>query len=464
VVTTGQQPQLFGGPLYVLYKALTAVRTARDVERRSGRPCLAVFWVAADDHDWAEVASVSFLDRDERLRRITLEAPPGRSGRAVGPSLLPPSIGAEVAAFLDALEADRSGSDWDGALREAYVEGRSFTEAFVAVASSWLPDLPVAFLDAAHPEVRRASTPLFRQVLERSTDVEEALARGTREVETRGYAPQLAHIESAIPLFRDGEEGRFRLRASRGRAIQFDGRGDARSEDEILSEIEAEPDRYSPSAALRPVVESFLLPVEETVLGPGEIAYWAQLAPLFDCLDTRMPGIRPRDSWRVVDGRVKRLLERIGITADDARDPTAAAARLVAAHRPAGVVARLADLGASLSREYEALAETVGEELPGLRSAVGKSRKRALDAVQELGDTVDRAVRDGERTRFAQLDRATAHLYPEGEPQERRLATWQYLMRHGRNFLDAARAASGIDPTGGGWPSRDAVAGASPQE
>jgi len=82
VVTTGQQPLLFGGPLYVLYKALTALRSAREIELRSGRPCLAVFWVAADDHDWAEVASVEFLDRDGRLRRIAVEPPACDRNRA----------------------------------------------------------------------------------------------------------------------------------------------------------------------------------------------------------------------------------------------------------------------------------------------------------------------------------------------------------------------------------------------
>ena len=109
VVTTGQQPQLFGGPLYVLYKALSAVRAAARIERELDTPCVAVFWVAADDHDWPEVATVSYLDRDEQLRRLKLTAPPDRAGRPVGPSLLPAEVEELTREFLDSLETRETG-------------------------------------------------------------------------------------------------------------------------------------------------------------------------------------------------------------------------------------------------------------------------------------------------------------------------------------------------------------------
>jgi len=132
VVSTGQQPQLFGGPLYVLYKALTAVRTAAQLERRLGTPCLAVFWVAGDDHDWLEVASIGYLDSEERLSHLTIPPPPDRTGRSVGPSVLPPGIGAHVEAFLGSLETHEAGERWSGILSEHYRAGQSFTSAFVA--------------------------------------------------------------------------------------------------------------------------------------------------------------------------------------------------------------------------------------------------------------------------------------------------------------------------------------------
>jgi bacillithiol biosynthesis cysteine-adding enzyme BshC len=458
VVTTGQQPQLFGGPLYVLYKGLTAVRAAAEIERRTGRPCLAVFWVAADDHDWQEVASVDFLDREERLQRLTVAPTRGRAHRSVGPSPLPDLIGSVVGEFLGALETSPTGQAWTAALEEAYVPGRSFTEAFISVAGSWFRDLPIAFLDSAHPELRRSAIPLLSEVIERNDEVREALGLGAMAVEASGFEPQLAHMERAIPLFRDGGLERFRLRAGPD-GIQVDSAGEHASEHDLVAEIEAEPGRFSPSAALRPILESWLLPVARTVLGPGEIAYWTQLQPLFDRLDVRMPSVQPRDSWRVIETRVQRLLEKVGISAEEARHPESIRRRILESNRPASVMQRLNDLDERMVREYDALASAVDSELPGLRSAVGKSRKRARDAVRELGSTVDRVVADRQHIVLGQLDRIVAHLYPEGDPQERRITASAFLASHGRRFLDGACHAAEIGRGSGAGPPGSGVAG-----
>lgn len=463
-VTTGQQPQLFGGPLYVLYKALTAVRHAVQLERRLGVPCIAVFWVAGDDHDWMEVASVRYLDRDERLGKLVLAPPPGRAGLSVGPSTLPADIRQQTADFLGSLEMHEAGAPWHEVLSAEYVPDRTFTDAFIAVAVSWTRGLPIAFLDSSHAAVRRGSIPLVRQVVESRATVDHALEEGASRVEGLGYVPQLTHVSGAIPLFREGETARTRLRGLAQR-LQVEESGASRDVADVLAEVEAEPERYSPSAALRPVLESWLLPVASTVLGPGETAYWAQLGPLFTALGVSMPDLVPRDSWRVVEPRIERLLDRAGVSPEDLRDGGAkAAADVVKRSHPRTVEAALLRIEDELERSFGALEETVAADLPGLRSAVGKSRSQSFSAVAGLRKTVDRMTRERERTTLSQLQRAALNLYPGGVPQERAFATWTYLSRHGDRFLEAVRAAC---PPGGSpaLPGPDGdIAGASAAE
>jgi bacillithiol biosynthesis cysteine-adding enzyme BshC len=464
VVTTGQQPQLFGGPLYVLYKALTAVRAAATIESELGVPCVAVFWVAGDDHDWREVASVGYLDREEKLSHLELPVPHERDGRPVGPSILPREIEDLSDEFLHALETRDVGERWLVTLREHYAPGRSFTEAFIGVASSLLRGLPIAFLDSAHPDVRRAAIPFFKEVLEGRGRVENALRRGTDAVVDLGYRAQLNHSPCAIPLFRDGAAGRYRLRTTSG-PIQVDRDGRSMELPDLLAEARAEPQRFSPSAALRPALESWLLPVGATVLGPGEMAYWAQLGPLFGALEVPMPVVLPRDSWRVVEPRVARLLRKTDVSADDLRDGGAAAtAGLVERSRPRSVEEALLTLEDRLEGEFETLKGTVASDLPGLRSAVGKSRSQAFSALATLRKTLDAMTRDREGAAIEQLRRAAANLYPDGIPQERAVATWVYLARHGGEFVDAAIAAALGPPAGDAVPRVDGVAGASPAE
>lgn len=464
VVTTGQQPQLFGGPLLVLYKALSAVRAAADLERRLGSPCLAVFWVAADDHDWPEVASVGYLDREENLCRVEIPAPPDRAGRPVGPSPLPPEIRERIREFIGSLETHEAGEPWLDLLKDQYVPGRSFTDAFIGVASRWMGGLPIAFLDSAHPEVRQASSPLVQRVLEGREVVDEALRRGTDAVSDLGHRAQLTYIEGAIPLFREGSGGRYRLRGASG-PVQVDLSRTSQEVSDLVREAASEPERFSPSAALRPVLESWLLPVGATVLGPGEIAYWSQLGPLFEALEVPMPAILTRDSWRVEEPRIARLLGKTGVTADDLRDGGAAAASgLVERSRPRSVEEALLRLEDRVDGEFDVLEETVATDLPGLRSAVGKSRSQFVSALVALRKTLDSMTRDRERTMIAQLHRVAVNFYPDGIPQERALATYVFLSRHGDRFLEAVRAAALEPPPEDAPGPPDGVAGTTPAE
>jgi bacillithiol biosynthesis cysteine-adding enzyme BshC len=464
VVATGQQPQLFGGPLYVLYKALSAIRHAACLERRLGIPCLAVFWVAADDHDWREVASVHYLDAHEKLGQVSIAAPPGRTGLPVGPTELPSDIGVRVEEFLGALEAHEAGERWRGVLSDHYRAGRSFTDAFIGVAGAWTAGLPIAFLDSAHPDVRRASVQFIQGIIEKRDLVEEALRIGTDRVAELGYTPQLSQAQGAIPVFRDGVSGRYRLRETSS-FIQVDADGASRTASELLEEVASHPERFSPSAALRPVLESWLLPVATSVLGPGEIAYWAQLGPLFRALDLTMPAVRARDSWRVVEPRVVRLLNRTGTDADDLRDGGAGAvADLVARSGPQGVESALARFEKQLDRGFGELDSVVEADFPGLRSAVGKSRSQCSSALAALRKTLSGMTRDRERIAISQLRRAAVNLYPDGKAQERALAAWVYLARHGDTFLEAVRAASVDTPSPDTAGPANGVAGASPAE
>jgi len=326
------------------HKALTAIHTAAVIEKQLGRSCLAVFWVAGDDHDWKEVASIGLLDREERLRRVAIVPVEARAGRSVGPSPLPDDIGEIARQFCDAMEHRDAGDPWIDSLLDSYRSGRTFSEAFVEVVSGWLAEWPIAFVDSAHPELRRAAGPFYRAVLENQESVDAALAAGTASVTDLGYRPQLTYLENAVPVFRDTDEGRSRLYGT-GLNLRIGRGGEFRLLGEMLADVASDPVPYSPSAALRPALESWLLPVAATVLGPGEIAYWSQLSPTFDLLGVTMPAIRPRRSWRVLEPRVSRLLEKTGVEAEDLSDGgTAAVAGLVERSRPRAVEEALLQL------------------------------------------------------------------------------------------------------------------------
>lgn len=445
LVTTGQQPVLFLGPLYVVYKALTAVAQARRIEAATGRPALAAFWVASDDHDWAEVARARVLDGDGRVRTLSVAPPPERSGRAVGPSPLPGAVDAEREAFLALLGRTEFTGETLRPLETAYLPGVPFARAFVEALAELLSDHPLVLLDASRPEVKRASIPLLRRCLEDAASCADAFAEGTARISAAGREPRLQPPAGGTQVFFEADRREHLVRHEDGRLGPRGGAAEPLSA--WLRKLEEAPERFSAGAALRPVLESWLLPVARTVLGPGEIEYWAQLPPLFERLGVPVPAVVPRASWRLVEPRVDRWLSRIGAAATDLADGgDEVVRRIVAESRPPAVDAALEGLRDALGRSFGALEEGTADELPGLRSAVGKARKASADAVRDLEATVDARVRERQEILVSRARLAAALLYPGGAPQERVVGPWPFLARYGPSFLTALSEAHGLAP------------------
>ncbi len=443
LVSTGQQPVLFGGPLLVLYKALGACATAEALEAAHGIPALPMFWVASDDHDWEEVGRVSILDPEGRPRHVVLEPPPGREGRSVGRTPTPDTIGSVIDELAQYLPSTDFSNEYLELLRGAYRSPLTLGDAFTELLARLLGNRAAAFLDSSSPAVRAAAAPLFTRVVKERESVAAALAEGEAAVRERDYEPQLHRRSGGIPVFVDGPTGRVRLLADEDGSLVEGREGARRSEAEVLETIESSPDLFSPNVALRPVLESWALPIAASILGPSEVAYWAELPPLFAWAEVPVPAVCPRPSWSLVEGKIDKVLAKLGTDpADFADGGEALTGRVTEEGLPTqvrdAVDAARRDVGAS----FGTLEEAVEEALPGVRSSVGAARHGAFAALDELERAVWGRVRERQAVLLEQIDKAARHLYPEGKPQERLVSPLYFLVRYGDGVLRAAAAAA----------------------
>lgn len=451
-VSTGQQPVLFLGPLYVLYKALAAVELARRMEGALGRPALALFWIASDDHDWKEVGSVRLFDTENRLREVRLAPPPGWEARPAGAAPLTQAVDARLDEIEKLLPKTEFSDTYLTLLRDAYSTGRTLGQAFACALTALLAGRSFAWLDAASGQVKSAARPLLARVLQEADAVERALGEGAERVMEAGYEPAISRRPGAVPLFYDTGTSRERIHLAGSRAGAGVG-GDEAELDLLLQRLEEAPERFGPNVSLRPALESWLLPVGATVLGPSEIAYWAQLPPLFDLLGVDFPAVRPRLSWLAVESKVAKVLDKLQVGPEGFLDGgEALEAREVRKARPAAVEAALAELRAAVGRGMGLVEEAVASHLPGIRSAVGKARSQAFRTVQELEAQVDARLREEGEVLLEQIRKAALHLHPEGVAQERVLSPLYYLARYGAPFLEALeeRARGESPPL---WPA-----------
>jgi bacillithiol biosynthesis cysteine-adding enzyme BshC len=436
-VTTGQQPCLFLGPMFVLYKAMTAIRLAAALERELACPVLALFWVASDDHDWKEVGTTHLIDTSNSLRSFRLNPPDGQEQRSVGRTMLDGSIHDLLAEVREALPKSEFIDRYMELFGDAYRPDRSVGRAFGEALTGVLGGGELVWLDSAELEVKQALVPLHVRALRHAASAAAAVTSSTERVREAGFEPQLALPGGASNVFHDDGVARRRIYVE-GDVARAGKEGGERPLDELLAEVERSPEAFGPSAALRPVAESCLLPVSASVLGPAEVAYWAQLPGLFEWAGIGMPRTVPRTGWTVIEAKVARVLDALELSPDELSDGGAAVVeRSVRGGRPEAVARALVEEEAAREGAFDRILEALSEEMPGIRATAEKARAGARKAARQLEKAVDASVLERESVMRRKIEKTALHLYPAGDPQERILNPLYYLARYGPEFLES---------------------------
>ena len=435
-VTTGQQPGLFGGPLYSLYKALSAVRLAESLGDALGKPVMPLFWVASDDHDWEEANQAWLLDGANELHRLDLGPEPGLARRALSETSMGPAAENAVTRFAGLYPENDFHARYVALLRESCRPEATISAAFAALMGEVLADTPIGLVDAADPAVKAASRPLLRAEAEDPVASETALARTGAELQDAEYGLQVPLIPKAANLFVHGDDGRDRLERgeSGDRGFRLRRSGRAISRRRVLEAISADPCAASPNVLLRPVVESALFPTLAYVGGPGELAYFGQLGRLFRRHGLGMPVVVPRASLLIVERKVAKVLKGFDLEVDDVRDLDGLLGRFARDGVPGDVRKAMGRWRGELNVAAKDLATAAVGVDPTLKGAVTAARNASLGALGALEKKIVRAVKQRNETAWSQLAKAQANLWPGGKPQERVLGPLHYLMRYGPDF------------------------------
>ena len=440
-VVTGQQVGLFLGPLFTLYKAASAIAVARQLTAETGTPCVPVFWLQTEDHDLPEIDHCFTPRSSGAALRVGLEQPDAATSRVpvahrrLGEGVLP-----ALAALREELQGHPHAAEYLALLERAYRPDARLVDAFATVLSTLFADEGLVFLDPRDPRLAPLAAAVHFRALEEAGPLAEQLAeRGTRLAE-RGFSEQV-HIRPGSPLSffsPEGVEGpRYRLDPAGPDTWSLVGHpaGATVTTAELNGWLDREPLRFTTSALLRPPLQDMWLPTAAYIGGPGEIAYFAQLAPLYARLQLPMPLIVPRARFRVLDDRSRGLLDKLGLTPEELSAPRDALLAQLAARDtgdgfepPEAVEARLL---AAFTAELTRLGERMTALDPGFAQAVTRTDETVRGAVSRLVAKYGRAVAQRDQVTLERVDRLRAYLVPEGAPQERIHGPTYYASRFG---------------------------------
>lgn len=439
-VVTGQQVGLFSGPSYSIYKALSAIRIARQLTER-GTDAVPVFWLATEDHDLAEINHCYWPGRSG-LERMEVAAQ--GFGRRVGEVRLGESMVSAVAraqALLEGPSAEETGRF----LAESYRPQETFGSAFGKLMARLFAERGIILLDPLDARLHRLVAPVYRRALEETTALTGELLARSRKLDRARYHAQVKVTERSTLLFLNVDGQRQPIR-QRGEGFVA-GRGSFSAAD-LLDAIEGTPEAFSANVLLRPVVQDALLPTAAYVGGPAEVAYFAQAEVVYRRLLGRMPAVVPRVSFTLIEPHVARLLKKYELELCDVLRGRQ--------HLRNRLERRF--LSTVLARRFDAGEKTIHRLLAGLRQPLSKLDTTLLGAL----DTAERKmlyqflrlrrkVGRAQNFRTGVLDaherQLTEALYPHHDLQERTVCFLPLLARHGPALLEelAERAGIGVN-------------------
>jgi bacillithiol synthase len=435
-LVTGQQVGLFGGPMFAIYKALTAVKLAEEATA-AGVDCVPVFWLATYDHDLAEVNHISLPGTEGTLQTITTS-----SHDIAGAPVSAVRLGDEILPLLEQAASLLGENEATAFLRETYRPGEALGTAFARLYAKLFADWGVIVLDASDSELHQIAQPIYRAAIEQADELAAALLARGEALEAAGYHQQVKVTPSSVLLFTLQNGARTAIShhglPSENSQFAIGGEDDAEkiSQEELLRRVSSEPERFSPNVLLRPIVQDYLLPTLAYTGGPAEVAYLGQAGAVYEILLGHVTPIVPRFSATIVEPKIQRVLERLEMTVPDVfAGPEALRQKLASRNLPQDLQAAFDAARNSLDANLSAIKDSLAKLDRTLVDAAETSHSKIQHQIEKLHAQAARAELQKSELIAHKAEFLTQSLYPDKGLQERAVGGIYFIARYGQDLL-----------------------------
>ncbi|MCX7930428.1 MAG: bacillithiol biosynthesis cysteine-adding enzyme BshC [Chlorobi bacterium] len=414
VVISGQQVGHFGGPLYTWLKVASLIVLARQ------HGAVPVFWVEDNDHDIAEAQRIGIITPNDET--VMLDCP--TDGDSPEQTIVATCrVGEMISEQLTFLRSTFDRMPWGSSaveiLSQCYQAGRLWSDAFIELHHRVWSRYGVVFVRSSVLRTIGAMGAILERDLRSPGDLAEAIVKQTDELVARGYSAQLHAADVNVFFHTDGR--RFRIHRDTNDSYRF---ADRRiSHGELLDTLHREPERFSPSAALRPLVQDALFAPTVTVLGPAELQYHAQLRSAYQRWNIPKATLYLRCSGTIVPSRVMRVLDRHTENVDVFVQPNHTFDRWLSEQFDnMQVIERAVEAEQTIRSILDHIEHYIGQFDPTLVRTVRATSHAISSRMQRLEHKVRRAVLHLHQQQAQRYRGARVHLFPNGGLQERSIA------------------------------------------
>ncbi len=427
-VVTGQQTGIMTGPLYTIYKIVSAVLTAQKISHDHNVPAVPIFWAASEDHDFAEIAPLNVYDPSSHVIDWVLKNP--LHGRvSIGHIPLDERAEDSIRFFADTAKDCPAKKDILHLLTRTYHASRSISEWCSMLVTELFQDYGLIVVDSMDPELRRLSVSVFQDALLNADRIYDSIESMTKRLSEKGLKTQLAVDRSVLPFFHNTQQGRFqihRLPNDQYQVDELDGRSFAQNE--LMEMIQLHPEQFSPNVVLRPIIQDHLFPTAVYVAGPGELAYYAQLKEVYPIFHKKMPVIQPRISATIITPDIHDGIEALNISIPHMMTvPDHEMKRLLEDKEPFSITARFESVRKDIKEQYKDLIEDLTIIDTDLDKISQGNLGRIMFQLDYLEKKAWQKLRKKEKEMVQSFHTIREFLHPRGKLQERIINVFSLL-------------------------------------
>jgi bacillithiol synthase len=444
-VTTGQQLGLFGGPLYTLYKGITAIRLAEELERRLNKPFVPVFWMESEDHDLLEATEIKILDRQNDIKVLRYEPQNAGEGLPLSSLLIDEGAGPLLDELVEAAPQSVFKDAMVRMMGTFFSPGALYQDACARWLMSLLGSHGLVIVLPGDPVPKKRAADLFVRELESAPRSSDVLAATSEELLRRGYHDQIKAKRDRVNLF-SHQPGRRPLFLREG-SFHTEPDSGAMSLDEMRELVKAHPERFSPNVALRPLVQDYILPTAIYVGGPGEIAYWAQLGGLYRLFEMVQPLVVPRMSVTLCEPRVRKTLEKFSLSYHELFEEREGIIRKKIENE---LPSHLMEALGGGWKGMKVFIDDLEQEAVSLDNNLKPLFRRSSGKIMQQWENLVRRVKEAYLQRDTELQKQAKRIehsfFPDGELQERALGSIGFCLKYGEGLIDELFRAPEINP------------------
>jgi bacillithiol synthase len=445
-VLTGQQAGLFSGPLYTIYKALSAIRVAEELGEL-GVKAVPVFWMATEDHDFEEVSNAFAVDANGRLAEAKVEIRAEDQGKPVGSIRFDKRVATMISEWFEQLSHAEFSAAIKNELLDDYSLGSTFGRAFGCLLTRLFSSRGLIVFDPLDERVKKLACPIYETAIKRSKDIVDLLRRRSDELTAEGFHAQVLVEENYFPLFwtddagrrvsiRRAGDGKYRITGTR---IEF-------NDEKLLDAVRKEPSRFSPGVMLRPVVQDSLFPTICYIGGGAEIAYFAQNSEVYRILERPVTPIFHRESVTIIEPKHARTLENYELKFEDVfRGFDALLPEIIERVIDPETPRIFADVEERINTELNRLDRHLSSIDPTLAESLAKRRRKIIYHIGALRTKFERARIEKDEIADRRLHSLFTSLFPNGGLQERTLNFTSFANHYGLQFVDWIYESIDID-------------------